>query len=227
MDQKITILQNSHLIKQCKKVGIETPLIHSTIIILKQIDSGLKIVKLDIQTINFIKSLENGGFVDIQGDICLISSKGRNLLDIIAKEIVIEKIKKEDTVLVEEWVDDWLKLWKTSSNVFYKAPTEDGKGRSLGSTKLDVVNNFNTFIKVYGYIFKKEDDVKNIIFKTTERYINHLMETYFEYGMKSSYFIIKYDKYKKSKSKLADLIEDEQRIKESSKTKSLIKRGIY
>ena len=212
--QNINIIQDEEFKKICSKYIRESALVYSKIIYLKQIEMGIDLIDMDLCSINFIKILVNDDLVDEDGDMITLSDKGRMLMHLLRDNLTIidtespalissiVTVEKQSYESVEDWIDEWLNIWKDESGKFFKAPA-DGGTRSLGAARRDVLSNMITFLDKYSDLFSC-DNPKTLIMKATRNYVNTFRKVNFAYCTKSLYFIMKQNNFKKIRSLLAE-----------------------
>jgi len=208
MDQRIEIIQNDNFKEITTEYIKESALVYSKIIFLKQIELNYELISMDLCAINFIKVLVNDDLLTEDGDLISLSEKGIELLKRLSNNIIVKQITSDGVIKqnpVEEWIQEWIDLWKDDTGKFFKSPSNDGV-RSLGCTKTDALSNMNLFLVKYKNSLQVEDP-KSLIMDATREYIERFRRNNFAYCHKSNYFIIKQDKFKKHKSMLAEECE--------------------
>jgi hypothetical protein len=108
----------------------------------------------------------------------VITDKGNNFYNLLKnKKVIVEP--------TEDWIPEYLALWKDHNGVFFK-----DKNRSLGSSLRDTSIQINKFIKTYDYLFKLNTP-KTLILDATKSFLENAKKNNFAYCPNSYYFISK------------------------------------
>lgn len=150
------------------------------------------------------------------------------LFDLTEKGIVLYKTifesnKKQVFQTVEfvnsiEWLTSWVNLWKNERGAFFKT-----ESYSLGGSIKEVQKKLSSFLVLYDYLFENmsEDQIKEVIFFVTQKYVSEKKKINFESTRKCANFIWKQEGSTKDSisSDLATLCEEYFSEKTNSKEK--------
>ena len=186
---------NENTIKLIEECGFEQWEIGTILFILIEIDGKNSILKKDNNILSMYKTLEMKRLVTKIGEQWQLTWSGNELF----KRIKEEPIKEEKPTIaavaaVEEeslsaFCTRWLDLWKNDKKEYYKTD-----GRSLGASHRDVFIRFQTFMKEYSYLFKESSvplSPYDVIYNTTQKYVNEMKKVGFAFCKNSDYFISK------------------------------------
>jgi hypothetical protein len=110
-----------------------------------------------------------------------LTTIGKNFIELIKTNKFEEKEEE-----VEDWIKDYINLFKTDKRVFIKT----ANNRSLGSSLNDVMINMRMFLQRYNYIFSNCNK-KDVILKATSNYLNSMKKNNYMYAKDCYYFIMK------------------------------------
>jgi DNA-binding PadR family transcriptional regulator len=187
------------VIDLCEEHGIQSEHIGSCISYMSNKEAGnhsgisiLRNKKVDYSSYVLCKMLELEKLIEeIPSDNSIeykLTEKGKDFLQKY-KQLVSDKDSILNTIdlEVEEWIEDWRKLWKDKRGVFYKTPDK----RSLGISKKDALEKMKWFLNNYGDIFDFKNTAKNTIIGATKTYIDEYKKVGFAFCKKPNFFISK------------------------------------
>ena len=105
------------------------------------------------------------------------------------KNIISNKINvlESTNFEIENWIEDWIKLWKDKNGIFFKTPDR----RSLGINKKDALAKMKWFLENYQELFDLQNSPKETILGATKEYIEEYKKVNFAFCKRPNNFISK------------------------------------